>query len=409
MKNWKGELLCLKSENIKPNFSELSRIYNIDRRTIKKYYLGLINNHKKKKRISKLDKYQKIIKDKLSIPGSNKKAVYMFLKTEVDSNIGSYSNFRKYIQKHNDILTPKVDEIHLRFETEMGKQLQFDWKGPMALYNRHNDKFTFYIFSATLSASRLHIFRYSDFLTLESVERCLIETFEYINGVPEECLTDNMSSIINYDKNEFTLEFKNFAKDMGFIPKKCKIRCPETKGKDESCNRFIKWIYPYNNEFETKEELIEIIQKINEQINMETNQTTNMTPISLFRKEKEYLKPLPNKQIINSYIDTMLPVKVSKELLIYYKGSKYSVPKKYINQTLKVKEIDNKLFIYYNKILVATHNISNKKINYLKSHYIEALKTTLPYKSNDEIEQISNKNLELLGKISKKERGKENE
>ena len=85
------------------------------------------------------------------------------------------------------------------------------------------------------------------------------------------------------------------------------------------------------------------------------------------------------------------------------------MPKKYINQTLKVKEIDNKLFIYYNKILVATHNISNKKINYLKSHYIEALKTTLPYKSNDEIEQISNKNLELLGKISKKERGKENE
>ena len=48
-------------------------------------------------------------------------------------------------------------------------------------------------------------------MTLESVEKCLIETFNYINGVPKECLTDNMSSIINYSQHEFTSEFKSFA------------------------------------------------------------------------------------------------------------------------------------------------------------------------------------------------------
>lgn len=44
-----------------------------------------------------------------------------------DNNIGTYSNFYKYIKKHK--LKPKKNKkAHLRFETDMGKQLQFDWK-----------------------------------------------------------------------------------------------------------------------------------------------------------------------------------------------------------------------------------------------------------------------------------------
>ena len=45
--------------------------------------------------------------------------------------------------------------------------------------------------------------------------------------------------------------------------KKCKPLFLEIKGKDELCNRFMNWLYPYNNEFDTEEELIEIIKKIN--------------------------------------------------------------------------------------------------------------------------------------------------
>ena len=394
MRNLKGELLCLKTENIKPNFSELSRIYGIDRRTIKKQYLGLTNEKEKKKKISVLDKYKDLIKEKLQIPGSNKKAVYMFIAMNVDNNIGSYSNFRKYTLKHYDELMPKNVDVHVRFETEYGKQLQFDWKGPIRLKNKNNKIFEFYIFSTTLGASRFHTFIYSKFMTLESVERCLIESFEMINGIPEECLTDNMSSIINLSEKEFLKEFKVFSNDMDFIPKKCKPHSPETKGKDESCNRFMNWLYPYQNEFETEEDLINIIKKLNKQINLEVNQTTNMTPISLFRIEKEYLKPLPNKQVINNYLDTMIPAKVSNTLLVYYKGSQYSVPKKYINQTVKLNEVDNKLLIYYNKDLIASHNISNKKFNYNEEHYKEGLSNSIKYKDNGDINDLAKKNLE---------------
>lgn len=355
----------------------------------------------KKKKVSVLDKYKDLIKEKSKIPGTNKKAVYMYIVMNVNKNIGSYSNFRKYVLKHHDELIQKNVDVHVRFETEYGKQLQFDWKGPIRLKNKYNEIFEFYIFSTTLGASRFHTFIYSKFMTLEEVERCLIETFQIINGVPIECLTDNMSSIINHSEHQFTNGFKTFSKDMDFIPKKCKPHSPETKGKDESCNRFMSWLYPYENEFETEEDLINIIKRLNNQINLEVNQTTNMTPVSLFRIEKEYLQPLPNKQVIDNYLDTMIPAKVSNTLLVYYKGSQYSVPKKYINQTVKLNEVDNKLLIYYNKVLITSHNISNKKFNYNEDHYKEGLSSSIKYKTEDDINNLAQKNLELLDKFIK--------
>lgn len=400
MKNLKGAKICLETYDLKPNYSELGRIYGVDRRTAKKRYEGILNKEKRVK-TSKLDKYHDVIKEKLNMPCTNMKAVYKYIQMNIDNGIGSYSNFRKYVNKHDDLIKTRDNTAHVLFETDYGVQLQFDWKGPIKLHTRDGTLIEFYIFSTTLGASRFHTFIYSTFMTRESVERCLIETFEIIGGVTKECLTDNMSSIINYSQHDFITEFKQFSKDMGFIPKHCKKESPETKGKDESCNRFMSWLYPYDYEFNSEEELIEIIKRLNKEINKEVNQSTNMPPVSLFQEEKEYLQPLPKQMIIDKYLNNLIPVKVQNTMLIYYKGCKYSVSKKYINQTVKVKEFDNKLFIYYNKDLIATHDISNQKINYREEDYKEGLSSTLYYKDQEEIDELVKHNLELLEKITK--------
>lgn len=400
MNNLKGARTCLETFDLKPNYSELGRIYGIDRRTAKKRYNGIEHKNTRVKS-SRLDKHFELIKEKLKTPGTNMKAIYMYIIMNIDDNIGSYSNFRKYIQKNEELLIIKNTDAHVLFETDYGKQLQFDWKGPMTLHTSNNTEISFYIFSTTLGASRFHTFIYSKFMVLESVERCLIETFNIIGGIPEECLTDNMSSIINYSQHDFTTEFKSFSKDMGFIPKHCKVGHAFTKGKDESCNRFMNWLYPYDYEFKDEEELITIIKKLNKQINKEVNQFTNMPPVVLFQKEKEYLQPLPKQTIMDNYLDTLIPVKVQNTMLIHYKGCKYSVPKKYINQTVKVKEFDNKLYVYYNKELIAMHEISIQKINYREDDYIEGLSGAIYSKSQDEIEELAKHNLKLLEQITK--------
>ena len=148
---------------------------------------------------------------------------------------------------------------------------------------------------------------------------------------------------------------------------------------------------------------------MNKEINKEVNQSTNMPPVTLFEKEKEYLQPLPNEIIIDQYLDSLIPVKVQNTMLFHYKGSKYSVPKKYIDKTLKVKEIDNKLYVYYNKELIKIHDISNKKINYDSIDYTEGLSSNIYYKSQDEIDNLAKHNLELLSKITKQKEGIINE
>lgn len=401
MINIRGVKLCMETNGIKPNYSALGRAYGVDRRTAKKLYNGYTKTQHKSKG-SKLDKHVELIKEKLSLT-TNMHAIYKYILMNVDDDIGGYSNFRKYINNNQDLLVVKDTTAKVRFETDFGKQLQFDWKGPITLHYKNGEEIVFYIFSTTLCASRLHCYIYSKFMVIEEVERCLIEVFNTIGGVPEECLTDNMSSIINYSQKEFLPAFKEFAKDMGFHPNHCKVCHAWTKGKDESCNRFMTWLLPYDYEFNSEEELIEIIKRVSDEVNREPNQTTDIPPISLFQKEKEYLQPLPNQSIIENYLDTLIAVKVQNTMLFHYKGCEYSVPQKYIGQTLKVKESGNKLYVYYNKKLITTHEISNHKLNYTKDDYIEGLSSSMPDKTKDQIESLAEYNLNLLDKIGRKE------
>ena len=386
----------MKSLKIKPNYSELSRIYKLDRRTIEKYNNGYSKENLKRNKKSKLDEIKEEIKEKLELPGITISGLYQYFKAKKD--IGTYSNFYKYIKKY-ELRKTKNNKTHIRFETDFGNQLQFDWKEDIKMISKNGELFEFNIFSATLGASRLHVFLYSKFKTRIDVQRCLVETFEYIGGVTKEILTDNMSSIVDVKTGKFYREFISFVKDMGTFAKHCKPKHPFTKGKDESANRFMSWLIPYNNEFEDEKDLIKIIKEINLKVNDQVNETIGVAPIMLYKKEKEYLKPLPTQKVLQEYKTDSVRVKISNESLFYYKGKRYSVPIKFINQTLDLKENDNKLYIYYNKELVRIHEISEKNINYKKEDYIEGLTATLKNKEQNEIEELAKNNLKLLNEL----------
>ena len=394
------ELALYKMSNIKPNFAALGRKYGLDWRIVKKYYLGYEGKPKNKHKASKLDQHYDVIKEKLAYPGVKMSAVYFFL-TDTENYKGKYNTFTAYVRKHPELYNIKKDNSsHARYETPKGEQCQFDWVEDITLVNKYGVAFNFNVFSAELGYSRLHYFRYSKTKTREDVFMSLIDTFKYFGGVPKSCLTDNMSSIVNTNEKVFVDEFIAFAKDVGFNSNKCKVKHPFTKGKVEVRNKFIKWLIPYNSYFENEEDIIRIINKINYTVNNQINDTTNMKPILLFEKEKEHLNPLPSNDILEHYLNLSTPVKVDNTSLIYYKGNKYSVPQKFINKTLKLKEIDNKLYIYDNTDLVTVHDISDKKLNYQKDTYIEILKSRITDKSDDQIEALAERNLELINEIA---------
>ncbi|MDQ0361871.1 IS21 family transposase [Breznakia pachnodae] len=405
--NLHGELLIYMNMNIKPNFSALQRKYGVNRHTISKYWKqGGRQTVQRKKKKSRLDPYQEEIIKLLQKPGVNNRGAYEYMidKYSVEE-LGTYNNFRSYTYR-NGIKAKKKEKPHVRFETKPGEQLQVDWKENLQLQTKQGEVIQFHLMSSTLGHSRMHLFVYTKSKTTEDFLRCLIDIFQQLGGVPRHVLTDNMTAVVsitNGHKRKHP-KIKSFENDTGVQIKLCKTRSPQTKGKTESANRFASWLQAYDGEIESEKELIELIEQLNYKINNTINQTTNLPPISLFESEKEALNPLPNKVMMESYIEGGSTQNVPSTLLITYQGNGYSVPSRYINKRIRIVPIGTKIYLYHQYTLITVHDIQHKKFNYHMDHYQEALRNSIHNKDID-IESVARENLELLDQIGGNQHG----
>ena len=387
-----GTLTMLKTMGILPNYSELARTFGKDRHTIKKMYDGKENKIRKKKP-SELDPYIDEIIEVLSHSGTNIKSAHWYFQNEKSIKC-SYDNFKTFVRKNKLLEEAKSDVPHPLYETDPGKQLQVDWVESIELATIDGEIIEFNLFSATLGYSRYHYFEYTEFKQEVDFKRCLVHFFKKIGGLTKEVLTDNMSAIVNVNEEKKTIHpsIIQFFKDIDVKLKLCKVRTPQTKGKDEVSNKYAQWLRSYDGKIKNKEHLLKLIDKLNIDINKQKNTGTNIPPVLLFSKEKEYLSPLPNKNLLDSYEDEMRSCKVPSTFVIEYKGAKYSVPPYLITKTVNYKERDRKLFIYYKNELVAEHELAKPRtVNYQADHYKKGLIGKL--KNNDEIDELTAKNL----------------
>lgn len=403
MVNYVAEILYLKEMGMKPNYAELARKYNKDWRTIKKIYEnGGEVVRKKRKYKSELDDCLPIIESKLQIPGVTLIGIHMFLQDMYKIKTG-YDNFKAYCYNHNLKLAKTNSKPHVRYETDPGKQLQVDWKEDLKLTTKNGEILEFNLYAATLGYSRKHYFIISQNKTKEAFFRCTLSVLKQLGGKPKEILTDNMSAIVKVSEGHKRKhpEILQFERDSGIKIILCKVRTPETKGKVESSNRFVSRILAYNNGVENWNDLIRIINLLNVKVNEDICETTNMPPNVLFKKEKEYLTPIENMSLLESYVTNMVQAKVDNTSLVTYHGIKYSVPKEYINKIVQIEADDKLLHIYYSGFLIALHEISTNLINYSKEHYVDVLKTTIKNKPDFDFEKMALENLERLKGIGK--------
>lgn len=404
-----GQLRIMKDLNIKPNFSAIAREYEMDRHTVKKYYDNDgIPKRKNKTISSQWDRFKEEMDSILENPAVSYKALYMFMLHKYgEGNLPSdYNSLRNYYYASGRRMKAQ-NKPHVLYETPPGKQAQFDWKEDLLIHLMDGKEIRFNVFSLTLSYSREHIFIYSSGKRLDDFLHSFIKAINKLGGVTQEFLTDNMSAIVSVKGRNKKIHPKVLAlfKDIGSKLKLCKVRTPETKGKDENANKFISWIYPYDYKLKSENELIELIEEtITSDANCQINTSTNMPPSALFSKEKEYLRPLSHKILLESYLDEHISQVVPPTLLINYKGHKYSVSSEYISKKVDIYEIGDRLNIYYNSKLIAIHNISQDRINYLKEHYIEGLSGNISLNQMDDIEKMASENLKRLKVLGKDNR-----
>ena len=389
----------------KVNKSELSRQYGCCWRTIDRRLNP--DKYKKDKRVriytSKLDSYKSVIDEKIENNNVPATGIYFLLKTKYGYK-GKYGIVNKYVSSKKESI---ISNLTIRFETIKGYQSQVDWKEKVKLHDIKGNEYIISIFLIVLGNSRYKYIELTFDQTQPTLFNCLTNAFKYFGGTTEEILFDNMKTIVDRAKSDFTEVVINskalqFAKDAGFKIITCRPYRPRTKGKVETLAKIMNRLKAFDYEFEDSKDLKLIVEKLLYELNYEEkSQATNEIPITLFEKEKEYLKPV-NFELLENYNFPEKTYKVSNESMINYHGIKYSVPIQYVGKNISVLDEDNVIHLYYNKKLVCSYQKNSKfKYNYKESDYIDILKNSSFNKSTEqEIENFINKNLYSLDGIN---------
>lgn len=286
-RNVMGELNMYRQLGIKPNFTEIGRKYGLHRHTVAKHWAqGEEIEDRRHDKASGFDAFRETIERKAELPGITKRAIYEFLlDRHPDAALPGYGAFTKYCRARGiECSAHPEQKAHPRFETPPGRQLQFDWKEGLEMVDVNGEIFEFNVFSAVLGYSRAHRFIYSRTRTEDDLLACLLATFVRFGGIPEEAITDNMGALASFREGKRVRSERawRFAREAGFELKLCKVRTPETKGKDESANRFVNRLRAYDRDFEGEQGIIDAIARIEARSNSEPNETTGLPPAALF-------------------------------------------------------------------------------------------------------------------------------
>ena len=395
-------LELLKTEGgIKVNKSALARQYGccwetIDRRLNPEKYK---KEKKERKYHSKLDTYKVIIDEKLENENIPATGIYYLLKEKYGYE-GKYGIVRKYVTSKKESI---INNLTIRFETIKGYQSQVDWKEKIKLHDKYGNEYIVSIFLMVLGNSRFKFIKLTTDQTQATLFRCLIKAFKYFGGTTKEILFDNMKTIVDHAKSNYTEVVLNtkavqFSKDASFEIITCRPYRPKTKGKVETLAKIMNRLKAFDFEFEDLKELEKIVSDLNYNLNYkEKSQAINEVPIVLFEKEKEYLNPV-SFELLETYCSQQKTYKVSNESMIKYNGIKYSVPIQYVSKQITVSEDDNFIYLYYNSKLINSYvKNTSYKYNYKENDYLDILKhSSFNNKTEQELNEYINKNLYSL-------------
>lgn len=313
---------------------EIAEKLGISERTVRNHLNGPPERRKKRIYGSKLDPYKKFIEDIIeNIPGYN--CILLFERIQKMGYAGGLSILRNYVHRlRKKILTEAVR----RFETEPGFQAQVDWV-ELGKYFINGRRLKIYGFVMTLGYSRKSFVYFTTSMKQSVLHACHVKAFQYFGGVPCEILYDNMKTAFICDgEGNFYCNQKllAFAHHYGFVPRRCAVRRPQTKGKVE---RFIGYL---QKNFMPRIDADDIcLESLNESVlewlvyaDSKTISGLNESRSERFEPERKHLLALPQNEFDSREI---YECRVNRESCITFETNRYSVPPSYIGENLTLK------------------------------------------------------------------------
>lgn len=400
----------METTNLKINKSQIARELDVDRRTVDKYLNGFSKSaHRSSSNC--ITPYMDTIRELLSDENEQlfyyRRVLWQYL-CDNHGYTGNYSNFCCYLNKIPEFASyfnkrrPAKTQAYIRFETPSGKQAQLDWKESVKLLTTDLGWIEVNVFVLLLAFSRYRVYRMSMTKTQDVLLFLLDDAFQTFGGVPEEILTDNMTTIMDEPRTKgspgkVNARFQQFADDYGFRVQPCVAKTPKTKGKVESPMRILDELRAYNGRL-TYTGFVDLLARINNRENSKVHPGTGKIPLMFLKKEKDTLGPLPQDSIRHPYQLVNQKTPVDNSSLFRYDGKQYSAPPEYIGKTVTLQIHDDYIHVYYNTKLIAMHPLSGKKINYQEEHYQELARKTHSF-SETNIAERAKENLNAIGAV----------
>lgn len=281
----------------------IAKELKMSRNTVRKYLRNkekYPNYNLSVKRGSYLDGFKDYINTRIQAAKPEWIPATVLLKEIQDKGYkGKISILREYIKQFKEVNTPKPI---IRFETEPGRQMQIDF---VTVSNRNKH---FKAFVATLGYSRASYVKFFNNEKSESWLLGLKEAFEYFKGVPKEVLCDNAKALIierdayGEGEHKYNASFLDMSKNYGFRIKACRPYRPQSKGKVERFNSYLKhsFIIPLITSYKQNglEVDIDILNSkvgpwLKDEANKRVHGSTNAVPADLLRDEQFNFLALP--------------------------------------------------------------------------------------------------------------------
>jgi hypothetical protein len=249
----------------------------------------------------------------------------------------------------------------VRFETRPGQQLQIDFGERTVVIAGVKERV--YCFVATLGHSRrLHVrvfLHARQTAWLEGLE----STFTAFGGVPETVLLDNAKAlvvrhVVATREVTFHPRLLAFAQHWGFRPIACAPYRAQTKGKDERGVGYVKHNALAGHAFDSFAALeAHLAQWTRDVADVRVHGTTGEAPIARFtRDEASTLTPLAARASFQPTREWMRRVQVDCTIELHRNW--YSVPWRYLGETVRVQQHGERVTILYGATIIAEHHVA---------------------------------------------------
>jgi transposase len=279
-------------------------------------------------------------------------ASVLFREAKLQGYQGGYETLKRFVRPLRTEQR-KIAEATLRFETPPGQQGQVDW-GSSAVW-LGGQRVRTHFFLMTLGFSRRP---FAQAFTDEKMASFLAgheAAFAWFGGRPRELLYDNpRTAVLGREGGQVVLNgtFADFVAHYGFRPRFCQPDRARTKGKVESGVKYLKRNFLAGRRFLDLAHLNRELERwLTEVADVRIHGTTGERPIDRFAHEN-----LIDISSVPPYrLETVITRQVPPDVLVSFGGNRYSVPWRYVGETVEVQVRGSEVVLLFHGEPVACH------------------------------------------------------